>query len=611
MASTVFLNHLSLAIGWVMGIGIVTASEAHWAFEPLQPPEVPKSESQGLPSESRNPIDAFLADRGRSDDSREVSLASPDRLLRRLSLDLRGLPVSLAERRVFLDEWKSRPDAFERTVDRWLASSHYGERRAQDWLDLARYADTTGHAADQPRTMWLFRDWVIDALNADMPFDQFTVEQLAGDRLPQASEAQRIASGFHRNSMQALGNNPRKEEFRVRGIVDRLDVTGQVWLGLSLSCAECHDHKHDPISQKEYYELFAIFNQVPHYGEKFEVHGPRLTVTRERDGQVTEVVAQVMDTVKEPRMTHVHLRGSYEMPGERVRAALPAVLSSEADNKPMDRLAFARWMVSSKNPLTARVTANRLWARLFGRGLVTTVNDFGLHGARPSHPELLEWLALRLRSGGWSLKRLHRDLLETAAYRQSTTRHAGNSSGRAVLARFRLSAEVLRDQALAVSGLLVDELGGPSVFPPQPKGVGEFRDTTAGSWEESVGGDRFRRSLYTFWQRMAPHPGMATFDAPSREWCVAQRSITNTPLQALAMMNDPAMVEAQRHFADTLDSLPLPQRIRVAFQRALCRPPDPEEQVHWERALMGVPPEQRSDMMAAVLFNLDEFLSRE
>jgi hypothetical protein len=504
--------------------------------------------------------------------------------MRRLSLDLRGLPVSLMEQEAFLQD--HHPEAISRLADRFLASPQYGQRMAQDWLDLARYADTTGHAADQPRTMWLFRDWVIEALNADMPYDQFTIEQLAGDRLPNPTEGQRIATGFHRNSMQALGNNPRKEEFRVRGVVDRVDVTGQVWLGLSLACAECHDHKHDPISQKEYFQLYAIFNQTPHYGEKFEVRGPRLTVLR--NGK--EVEAQVMDNLETPRPTHVHIRGNFEALGEPVSPRLPALFGSEE----MNRLSFARWLVSEEQPLTARVAVNRAWQQFFGRGLVVTANDFGTYGEEPTHPELLDWLALRFSREGWSMKRLHRDLVSSAVYLRSTV-------------RFRLSAEALRDQALAVGGLLVDTLGGPSVFPRQPEGVGEFRDATAGKWTVSEGGDQYRRSLYTFWQRMAPHPAMTTFDAPSREWCSVTRSRTNTPMQALAMLNDPAMVEAQAAFAKRLDSLPETDRVRRAFRMALGREPSSAERERWR----SIPSAELAETLATVLFNLDEFLTRE
>ena len=559
-----------LVLSWLLVSA--SAADTHWAFVPPAEVEIP-----AVAEWAQSPVDAFLSEE-------PSGCPPPNQLMRRLSLDLRGVPVSLMEQEAFLED--EHPEAVSRLADRFLASPQYGERMAQDWLDLARYADTTGHAADQPRTMWLYRDWVIEALNADMPYDQFTIEQVAGDRLPNATESQRIATGFYRNSMQALGNNPRKEEFRVRGVVDRVDVTGQVWLGLSLACAECHDHTHDPISQKEYFQLYAIFNQTPHYGEKFKVRGPRLTAMR--DGK--EVEAQVMDTLETPRPTHIHVRGNFEERGEQVMAKLPALFGGGD----VDRSGLARWLVSPEQPLTARVAVNRAWQRFFGVGLVGTANDFGVNGDRPTNPELLDWMALRFSREGWSRKRLHRDLVTSGGYQLATV-------------RFRMTAEALRDQALSVSGLLVETMGGPSVFPQQPEGVGEFRDATAGEWTMSEGGDPYRRSLYTFWQRMAPHPAMTTFDAPSREWCTVTRSRTNTPMQALAMLNDPAMVETQTAFAATLEEFPESARLSHAFRMALAREPSSIERERWQT----IPSAELSQTLATVLFNLDEFLTRE
>ncbi len=324
-----------------------------------------------------------------------------------------------------------------------------------------------------------------------------------------------------------------------------------------------------------------------------------------------------MATENPARVTRVHLRGDFQKLGERVEPRLPAIFGDPSDKVPMDSLRFARWLVSEGHPLTSRVTVNRAWQQYFGKGLVATTNDFGSHGEPPSHPALLDWLAHRFCEGGWSLKRLHRDLLTSAVYRQSSQKSLPTadrdppnrwlSRG----ARFRLPAEVLRDQALAVAGLLVHQLGGPSVFPPQPKGVGEFRDATAGTWLTSEGKHRYRRSLYTFWQRMAPHPAMTTFDAPSREWCTTRRSATNTPLQALAMMNEPSMVAAQDAFATWLERQPAEDRLDAAFRRALARAPDGAERRRWVAFLERQSPENRSRALATVLLNLDEFLTRE
>ncbi len=572
----------------------------HWAFEPPERPRVPLAEV----AKAHTAIDALLLHTTKSLNAP----ASRKTLVRRLGFDLLGLPPTLEERDSFLAD--THPNAYERLTDRLLASPHYGEKMAQHWLDLARYADTTGHAADTPRTMWLYRDWVIEAMNGDLPYDQFTIEQLAGDLLPDATEAQKIATGFHRNSMQALGNNPRKEEFRVKGIVDRLDTTGQVWLGLSLGCAECHDHKHDPISTKEYYQLYALFNNVPHLGEKFEVRGPRMTVMRTVNGEPLEVQAQVMAELPTPRETYIHVRGNFEIPGDRVHPGLPALFEGP---EVTDRLAFARWLVHPRHSLTSRVEVNRAWKHFFGRGLVKTLNDFGNNGEPPTHPRLLDWLAIEFQERGWSRKALHRQLVNSNIYRQSSASSLENyredprNNTYARGGRFRLPAEQIRDQMLTVSGLLVRELGGPSVFPPQPEGVGQFRDNTAGQWSTSEGANRFRRSLYTFWQRMSPHPSMTTFDAPSRERCTAERAVTNTPLQALVALNDPMLVEMRESFVRRLERVPEKDRIERAFTLTLSREPSSEERPAFEQ----LQKDHGWAAVATVLFNLDEFLTRE
>jgi|MDTC01.3.fsa_nt_gb hypothetical protein len=586
----------------------VALADKHWAFQQPKRPEVPVPVSAW----AANPIDAFIEAKHRRHHLAPSSPASDATLLRRLSLALRGLPPNLVEQDHYLAS--GHRNKLERQIDRLLASPAYGERMAQDWLDLARYADTTGHAADMPRTMWLYRDWVITALNADQPYDQFTIEQLAGDLLPAPTESQLIATGFHRNSAQALGNNPRKEEFRVKGIVDRMEVTGQTWLGLTLACAECHDHKHDPISIREYYQLFAIFNNVPHEGEKFNVRGPRMDVKRVIRGELTTLQAQVMAELPQPRATHIHLRGNFEQPGERVSPGLPDLFSHSP--KAQTRLDFAQWLVTPKHPLTARVEVNRQWQQLFGVGLVKTADDFGTHGDSATHPNLLDYLAVEFQSHGWSRKRLQRSILASATYRQQSRRRAEDPDpdnrwlSRA--GRFRLSAEIIRDQVLAASALLVSEIGGPSVFPPQPEVVGQFRDATAGKWETSEGADRFRRSLYTFWQRMSPHPAITTFDAPSRETCTVTRARTNTPLQALVQWNEPTISKAALALIDQLDRLPAPARVTMLFQRCLGRKPSAHESqrfLNWVQAQSGDRAAWKS--LASVLFNLDEFLTLE
>ena len=577
--------------------------DKHWAFVPPARPAVPRPRV-GRPG--GNPIDGFIRTRLESEGLNASPPADRRTLIRRVSLDLTGLPPSRSEVREFLID--PRSDAYEQLVGRLLASPHHGERMAQDWMDAARYADTTGFAADTPRPMWHYRDWVIDAFNSNMPFDQFTIEQLAGDMLPGPTQSQRIATGFHRNSMQALGNNPPKEEFRIKGIVDRLDTTGRVWLGLTISCAECHDHKYDPISQRDYYQLFAVFNNIPHYGQAFGVHGPRMLVSLEdaslpgiegdwlrTDRATLEarlaaeglLTAQVMVEMDTPRESHIHVRGNFENKGDRVSPGVPEAIGRISDGVKVDRLSFARWLVDGRNPLVARVFVNRLWQQFFGTGIVRTVEDLGSQGEWPSHPELLDWLAVEFVESGWDIQHMVKLIVTSETYRQTSKADGGLQAGdfyNRLLARGprqRLPAEQVRDNMLALSGLLSRKIGGPSVYPDQPSHVGEFRDATAGEWKTSPGADRFRRGVYTFWQRMYPYPSMVLFDAPSRERSCIRRNLSNTPLQALVLLNDPVVFEAARAFGGRIllesESSTDPARIEYAFEAALARPSNTAE----------------------------------
>ena len=607
--------------------------EKHWAYMPPKRPPVPKFDNV----DTTNPIDGFVLQRLHQDGGDHSPRADRRTLIRRVYFNLVGLPPSPAQIQAFVND--RREAAFESVVEELLAAPQYGEHMAQSWLDLARYADTTGFAADKPRTMWLYRDWVINAFNKNMPFDQFTIEQLAGDILPGSSVDQKVATGFHRNSMQALGNNPRKEEFRIKGIVDRLDTTGRVWLGSTLACAECHDHKYDPITQREYYELFAIFNNIPHLGEKFEIHGPRIEVDVPDHGKV---VAQVMQELPAPRETHVLVRGNFQNKGARVFAGVPAILGDLEGTEPRDRLEFARWLVNGRNPLVARVFVNRVWAHFFGTGIVRTVEDFGSQGEWPSHPELLDWLAVEFVESGWDVQHIQKLIVLSATYQQSSKSSAANyrsDPNNRLLARgprHRFTAEQIRDNALAVSGLLNVTVGGPSVYPEQPSHIGEFRDDTAGKWITSSGSDRHRRSLYTFWQRMYPYPSMQIFDAPSRERCIVRRERSNTPLQALVLLNDPAFAEATRAFAKRITScaehrLPLApnhkidsRRLAFAFECALGRLPSTDEDVMFlsllerQRARASKTSSHNASteleawtLVASTLLNLDEAMSKQ
>ena len=819
----------------------VLVGAEHWAFVP--PRKSPPPEVRDL-RWVRNGIDRFVLARLESEGIAPSPEASRSTLVRRLSLDLTGLPPSPDQALTFVQD--DSPGGYSRFVERLLSSPHFGERQAQDWFDLARFADTSGYAADRTRNVWPYRDWVIAAFNDNLPFDQFSIDQLAGDLVPGTTPEQRVASAFHRHAMQAKGNNPRKEEFRIKGIVDRLEATGRTWLGLTLECAECHDHKHDPISQREYYEMFAIFNNVPHLGAGFGVHGPlmkyappaarlereslikrlaklredlpfnqgeheglvgewseatqvanadqfsltgSLTITAEIetfapigdivskydwkagersyvfgvggegdekaepgklfawfssdaatfkgvvaygsqrvddgrphhvavvfeagkavrffvdgiedmavriegpipktiaksarglavgagfensskarvfrfDGRLTDVrlydraienpggidlsspafreyrrlsdqltkvapamEVPVMDELPSPRKTHLLVRGDFKNKGEQVVAGMLKILPplKKEDSAPPDRLDFARWLFSADQPLTSRVAVNRIWRHHFGEGLVRTVADFGRYGDQPSHPELLDWLALRFVESGWDVKEMHRLIVNSATYRQASRRRPdieGVDPQNRLLAwfpRVRLPAEQIRDGALAATGQLSARVGGPSVFPMQPAGLYEERgqDLPGNSnfkWVNSTGEGRFRRSIYTYWKRMMLHPVMSTFDAPTRQICVAKRTVTNTPQQALVGLNEPGMNAAAKDLAKRLAKRGSDlAKVEQAFWICFSRPPDALERVDCLEFVKQQRMAKREEWtaLAAVLLNLDERLTRE
>ena len=880
-------NELASIRAWIIAGAAVSK---HWAFVPPHRPAIPEVKENRWP---QNPIDYFVLEKLEKHGLAPSPRAQEGTLLRRLAFDTTGLPPTLNE----MKEFKHSSGKWEKWIDHFISKKSYGEHQAVNWLDAARYADTSGHAADKPREMWMFRDWVIEAFNQNMPYDQFTIEQLAGDMFAVPTDSQLIATGFHRNSMQALGNNPRKEEFRVKGIVDRLETTGKVWLGLTLGCAECHDHKYDPISQKEYYELYAVFNNIPHLGERFEVHGPLVRLqsaetkqliedkelqlarlkanadngsannTREMlayldkdlneartgyslqspaftlneltlagtqsylvstdktpkltsdfsigmwiktkqpevdlvskydwksqrrsyvfgiggqkdqgskpgqlyvwfsqnqhpfrgavlngsipvndgnwhhvavsydagktlrlyvDGQWDEdaeltgelvktiadsplplsigggydnsdrpnkfflngqlkdlrifdrpltglqlgglsdlkreqfrtqiaagefskellsyyahlkesfidertrqiqileksrealsgqvVDVPVMEELPEPRETYIHLRGDFENPGARVYPGVPEVLL-HADEQPVNRLTFAQGLVNGKNPLVARVAVNRIWQQYFGRGIVATADDFGMRGEYPSHPELLDWLAVEFMECGWDMKHIHRLILGSAVYQQSSVRTEVHDSvdpenqwlSRAT--RFRLSAEQIYDLAAFASGFWDGSVGGKSVYPMQPEGVGQFRDATAGTWQPSSGEDLHRRAIYTYWQRMSPFPLFVLLDVPSRERCVITRSSTNTPLQALALLNDSNMKLYGQEIANRIESQTqtADEQIRLAFRLILSRDPDRRELQAFSSYMESCPKAPLYETVR-VLLNLDEALTRE
>lgn len=855
---------IALLKAWIDGGAEWPEADArqHWSFVPPTRPAVPPvAAAHG----GYTPVDQFLLARLEREGLTPAAEADRPTLIRRLSLDLTGLPPSWSEVQDFVHD--PRPDAYERLVDRLLRSPHYGEHMARWWLDLARYADSNGYQVDLARSIWPYRDWVIDAFNRNKPFDQFTIEQLAGDLLPNPSLAQRIATGFNRNTKINDEGGGDAEEYRTKAVKDRVATTATTWLGLTMACAECHTHKYDPISHEEYYRFYAFFNNTadggnysveptlpvpppdvtrqvrylreriaevqqrldgterelearrdewerttaahadvwvplrlthvvstggsgytnladgsvlatgvnpiydtihvetetdltgitavllevlpdpslpkngpgrwgqtgnfildefaasavpltgpapadtnlvftgavadweqlyyraehavdrnpktgwaigPRFGERHFLIAPlqepvgfsggtrlgfrfehyhgnshtlgrfRLSVSTVQDlaalwpvGDETRAIARtpraertaeqtarlvaaqrkasgqwraldaelfrvnqreaelanakhttlVMKELPQPRETYIHLRGDFLAKGKVVTPGVPEFLPPLPADAPLNRLTLARWLVSPENPLTARVTVNRLWERFFGIGLVQTSEDFGRQGETPSHPELLDWLALELRDSGWDLKRLQKLLVMSAAYRQSAAATPGlleKDLYNRLLARgprFRLDPEVIRDQALAVSGLLNPDIGGPSVYPVQIpnlwKEIGFLRpEIGMDEWPTSEGPELYRRGVYTFWRRVCTYPTFATFDAPSREVCTARRPRTNTPLQALAALNEPTLLEAARVFAQRIlregGDVPA-QQIEFAFRTCLGRNPLPAE----------------------------------
>jgi mono/diheme cytochrome c family protein len=620
----------------------------HWAFQPLKRPAVPSPRV----GEVRNPIDAFIVARLEKEGLRPSPEADRGTLLRRLALDLTGLPPTPDEIDAFVKD--NSPDAYKKQVDRLLASPHYGERWGRHWLDLARYADSNGYSIDAPRTIWPYRDWVINALNADMPFDQFTIEQLAGDLLPNATTNQKVATGFHRNTQINEEGGIDPEQFRVEAVVDRTNTTGAVWLGLTVGCAQCHSHKFDPITQRDYYQLFAFFNNqdeptlplgpnpdaVPKKGPK---PGP---------GELTTMVLRERAT---PRETHILKGGDFTRPGARVEPGTPAVMppirAEEAPAVRLTRLDLARWLVCPDQPLTARVTVNRVWGQYFGVGLVETENDFGTRGAPPSHPELLDWLASEFVEKRWSLKALHRLVVTSATYRQSSRARPDletvdpRNRLLARQARLRLDAEVVRDVTLSASGLLNPKVGGPGVFPPQPEGVSQFTQVKR-PWKPNEDAARYRRGMYTYFWRSAPHPALTVFDAPDAGTACTRRTRSNTPLQALTLLNDAGFAEyAYGLAAHILRDGPKDEagQVRYGFRCCLGREPsDPEASrlavfVARQREHYAMHPAEAQALLAGggpagktlaeiaagdaskaglvllsrVLLNLDEFITRE
>ena len=649
--------------------------EAHWAFLLPVRGRLPQERD---PVWERNPIDAFVFSKLKEKGLTPSPEADRETLIRRITLDLTGLPPTLEEVEAFLSD--RSPDAYEKVVDRLLASPRYGERMVWEWLDAARYADSNGYQNDDERGMWPWRDWAVDALNSNMPFDQFTIEQLAGDLLPQSTMEQKLATAFLRNHMINGEGGRLAEENRIDYLVDQTDTVSTIWMGLTMGCARCHDHKYDPVSQREYYQLMAFFDKTEVTGKgrnphtlpildlTTEIHEQRVEeleeakriaanrldlveralfpreegalaiesekaksitngtiqgilkqpVIKRRPEPLTEIIAvygetepkyveatlNYIDAYKDldvysnsrpivmimedsvERDTHILANGLYDQPREKVTTGFPSALNGGDEvTGDFNRLDLAKWLMSEDNPLTARVTVNRFWQQYFGRGILEQVENFGVQSKPPVHEALLDWLAVEFRESNWNVKELHKLVVTSATYRQSsrvTPELIERDPQNELLARgprFRMPSWMIRDQALALGGLLNEAQGGPPVMPYQPEGI--WKEASFGfiEYEQGNGEDLYRRSLYTFWRRIVG-PSIF-FDATPRQVCEVKTKRTNTPLHALTTLNDVTFAEAARGFAKRLltefkgsDS----KRLGTAFRMATARDPNKTEQ---------------------------------
>ena len=721
----------------------------HWAFQAPEKTPLPKVKNSVW---VRNPIDNFVLAKLEAAGTEPSLEADRVTLIRRLTLDMIGLPPTLEEVDRFLAD--QAPGAYDRLVNRLLASPHYGEKWARHWMDVARYADSDGYESDFLRPhAWRWRHWLIHALNRNMPFDRFTIEQLAGDLLPNSTLNQLVAAGYNRNTLTDREAGFEKEMDRVEQVMDRAENLGTVWLGLTVGCARCHDHKYDPITQRDYYQLYAFFNTareinveaplagemgpfiarkseydrrrrklledynvlpllaeweqkaretgadpevaVPHwkfawdilaieldYGQETLMKYPSQRTQKEQD-RLTDYIlghfgpdfsaeqlkelkvkelrekleqlkreipalseAQTLEESSVPRKTHVLIRGDYRSTGIEVKPDVPAVLPRLPERLEPLRLRLARWVVSRENPLTARVTVNRMWQELFGRGLVETSEDFGTRGDPPTHPKLLDWLAVEFMDSRWNVKKMQKLMVTSATYRQSSDirkdleEQDTDNKWLARQSRFRLPAELVRDVTLAASGLLNPTIGGKSIRPPQSAGMDELGfGSERRDWEESQGPERYRRGLYILFRRTTPYPQLATFDAPDSFASCSRRKRSTTPLQALNLLNDPVFFEAAQGLAaQVLREKPgsFNDRIDYAFRLCLARFPilaeredlfayyrqmkeilakNPElvEKLFPPQSVEGVDPSEASAWVgvSSVLLNLDEFITRE
>ncbi len=571
--------------------------EKHWAFIKPEKAALPKVKDKNW---VKNEIDYFtqakMTEKGFSPNEE----ADKEHLLKRAALDITGLLPSIEIMDAYMAD--NGPNAYDKALDKLLATPQYGEKMAVHWLDVARYADSYGYQDDNIRTQWAWRDWVIHAFNQNMPYDKFVTWQLAGDLLPDSSKEAILATAFLRNHKYTEEGGIIPEEYRIEYTLDKTKTFSKGILGLTAECAQCHDHKYDPISQKDYYQLFAFFNNSKESGFEGDVSqslpakNPKLKLTeaeiknilsfinKKDTGSLTvSVMGELNGKRDTPRMTYILKRGAYDQHGDSVKAAaLSAVMPFDTTKLPRNRLGLANWTVDKNNPLTARVFVNQMWQEFFGVGLVKTAGDFGMQGNLPTHPELLDWLAVDFMEHNWDIKRLVKQLLTSATYRQSakvTDRHLAVDPENIYLSRYsrtRVKAEFVRDIVLGSSGLLIKDIGGPSVKPYQPKGLWERATSGRGvlaKYELDEGESLYRRGMYTFIKLTVPPPSMILFDASNRDQCEVKRSKTNTPLQALIMLNDPSVLEASRAFAQQLltEKTGMEDKIDKAFRTIICR----------------------------------------
>jgi len=591
---------------WLKAGAAWPKDDRHWAFVPPKRPTLPKVKDAAW---GRNGIDAFVQARLEREALKPSPAADKATLLRRVTFDLTGLPPTIAELDAFLKDTSSQ--AYEKAVDRLLASPRYGEHMALDWLEASRYADTDGYQNDRLRYMWVWRDWLIKALNDNMPFDRFVTEQMAGDLLPDRNFFTQVATGFNRNHRINSEGGSIPDEWIVEYVADRVETMGTMFLGLTLTCARCHDHKYDPVGQKDFYRLFACFNNIAEAGlgpnngnsppfvkvpkswpklsddeAKFVVPAPvkikvvQTSVPRPQSGKPDTVM--VLHELTKPRDTYLLNRGLYDQPdkSEKLQPATPPVLGAWNAKWPRNRLGLAQWLMDPSHPLTARVTVNRMWQHYFGLGLVKTSENFGVQGEYPSHPALLDWLATEFIRHEWDVKAMHKLIVTSATYRQASMVRDERDPENRLLARGprkRLSPYGIRDAALFTSGLMNGQIGGPSVKPYMPPGI--WRSISNASYKQDKGDKLYRRGMYTYWRRTVPPPTMMAFNAAAREICTVRTDLTTTPLQALTLMNNKTFVEAARFLAERmLRQKGSPgDRVSWAFRSVVSRPPTDSE----------------------------------